>query len=123
MSNDTVVSLAALAPVSAPLTELLRAGARRLIEAAVSAEFEEYLSSFGHEKLSDGRQQVVRNRHLPDRMDRQRGAAQHSQCPVGQRQHPLRVQVPVVQSGDEFIDLVPPQSAFQSHEIQSKTLH
>ena len=67
MSNDTVVSLAALAPVSAPLTELLRAGARRLIEAAVSAEFEEYLSSFGHEKLSDGRQQVVRNRHLPER--------------------------------------------------------
>ena len=32
MSNDTVVSLAAPAPVSDPLTELLRSGARRLIE-------------------------------------------------------------------------------------------
>ena len=34
MSNDTVVSLAAPARVSDPLTELLRSGARRLIEAA-----------------------------------------------------------------------------------------
>ena len=67
MSNDTVVSLAAPAPVSDPLTELLRSGARRLVEAAVRAEFEEYLSSFGHEKLPDGRQRVVRNGHLPER--------------------------------------------------------
>ena len=66
MSNDTVVSLAAPALVPDPLTELLRSGARRLIEAAVRAEFEEYLSSFGHEKLPDGRQRVVRNGHLPE---------------------------------------------------------
>ena len=50
-----------------PLTELLRSGARRLVEAAVRAEFEEYLSSFGHEKLPDGRQRVVRNGRLPER--------------------------------------------------------
>ena len=43
MSNDTVVSLVAPARVSDPLTEVLRSGARRLIEAAVTAEFEEYL--------------------------------------------------------------------------------
>ena len=67
MSNDTVVSLAAPAQVSDPLTELLRSGARRLIEAAVSAEFEEYLSGFVQEKLPDGRQRVVRNGHLPER--------------------------------------------------------
>ena len=67
MSNDTVVSLAAPARVSDPLTELLRTGARRLIEAAVSAEFEEYLAGFVHEKLPDGRQRVVRNGHLPER--------------------------------------------------------
>ena len=41
MSNDNVVSLATPAGVWDPLTELLRTGARRLIEAAVSAEFEE----------------------------------------------------------------------------------
>ena len=46
MSNDTVVSLAAPAPVPDPLTELLRSGARRLVEAAVRAEFEEHLSAF-----------------------------------------------------------------------------
>ncbi len=67
MSNDTVVSLAAPAPVPDPLTELLRSGARRLVEAAVRAKFEEYLSSFGHEKLPDGRQRVVRNGRLPER--------------------------------------------------------
>ena len=61
MSNDTVVSLAAPARVCDPLTELLRTGARRLIEAAVTAEFEEYLSGFVQEKLPDGRQRVVRN--------------------------------------------------------------
>ena len=53
MSNDTVVSPAAPAPVSDPLTELLRSGARRLTEATVRAEFEEYLSSFDHEKLPE----------------------------------------------------------------------
>ena len=67
MSNDTVVSLGAPARVSDPLTELLRTGARRLIEAAVSAEFEEYLSAFVQEQLPDGRQRVVRNGHLPER--------------------------------------------------------
>ena len=67
MNNDTVVSLAAPARVSDPLTELLRTGARRLIEATVSAEFEEYLSGFVQEQLPDGRQRVVRNGHLPER--------------------------------------------------------
>ncbi len=67
MSNDTVVSLAAPALVPDPLTELLRSGARRLVEAAVRAEFEEHLSAFGHEKLPDGRQRVVRNGCLPER--------------------------------------------------------
>ena len=67
MSNDTVVSLAAPARVCDPLTELVRTGARRLIEAAVTAEFEEYLSGFVQEKLPDGRQRVVRNGHLPER--------------------------------------------------------
>lgn len=43
MSNDKVVSSAVPAPVSDPLTDLLRSGARRPIEAAVTAEFEEYL--------------------------------------------------------------------------------
>ena len=67
MGNDNVVSLAAPASVSDPLTDLLRAGARRLIEAAVSAEFGEYLSAFEEQKLPDGRRRMVRNGHLPER--------------------------------------------------------
>ena len=67
MSNDNVISLAAPAEVSDPLTELLRNGARRLIQAAVAAEFEEYLSAFETETLADGRRPVVRNGHLPER--------------------------------------------------------
>ena len=67
MSNDNVVSLAMPAGVCDPLTELPRSRARRLIEAAVRAEFEEYLSGFGHERVPNGRQRVVRNGHLPKR--------------------------------------------------------
>ena len=67
MGDHNVVSLAAPAAVSDPLTDLLRAGARQLIEAAVSAEFGEYLSAFEEKKLPDGRRRVVRNGHLPER--------------------------------------------------------
>ena len=42
-------------------------GALQPIETAVRAEFEEHLSSFGHEKLPDGRQRLVRNGRLPER--------------------------------------------------------
>ena len=67
MSNDTVVSLSAPARVSDPLTELLRTGARWLIEGKVSVGFGEYLSSLAQEKLPDGRQRVVRNCDVPER--------------------------------------------------------
>ena len=67
MGNDKVVSLAAPAVVGDALTELLRTGARRLIEAAVAAEFEECLTVFADERLPDGRRRVVRNGHLPRR--------------------------------------------------------
>ena len=49
------------------MTELPRTGARRLIEAAVAAEFEEFLTGFADERLPDGRQRVVRNGHFPRR--------------------------------------------------------
>ena len=67
MSNDTVVSLTPPALVPDPLTELLRSGARRLVEAAVRAELEEHLSTFGHEKLPDGRPRREAARAPPSR--------------------------------------------------------
>ena len=67
MANDNVVALAAPATVSDPLTDLPRSGARKLIEAAVAAEFDEYLAAFDDQKLADGCQRVVRNGYLPER--------------------------------------------------------
>ena len=63
MSDDALVSLAAPARESNPPGELLRSGGRRAIEAAVSAEFEPYLSGFVRVKRPDGvkGQRVVRN--------------------------------------------------------------
>jgi len=53
--------------LSEPLTDLLRVNARRLIEIAVAAEFEEYLSAFEGDRLPDGRLRVVRNGSHPER--------------------------------------------------------
>jgi len=50
-----------------PLTQLLRSGARTLIQEAVRAEFDEFLAKFANERLEDGRQAVVKNGHLPKR--------------------------------------------------------
>lgn len=50
-----------------PLTQLLRRGARTLIQEAVKAEFEEFLAQFTQERLEDGRQAVVKNGFLPKR--------------------------------------------------------
>lgn len=49
------------------LTELLRTGAKRLIQEAVEAELQELLEHYADIKLSDGRHTVVRNGYLPER--------------------------------------------------------
>jgi transposase-like protein len=49
------------------LTELLREGARDLIQAAVEAEVADFLARFTEERDACGRQRVVRNGHLPER--------------------------------------------------------
>ena len=66
-NSVNVISLAPPTQVSDPFTDLLGTGARRLIEAAVLAEFEQYMVSFTPGKLPDGRQRAVRNGHLPKR--------------------------------------------------------
>lgn len=49
------------------LSELLRGGARQLIEEAVEAELREFLESLSPQRLADGRRQIVRNGYLPER--------------------------------------------------------
>jgi putative transposase len=49
------------------LTDLLRDGARRLLAEAVEAEVLAWIDAHAHLKGQDGRRQVVRNGHLPER--------------------------------------------------------
>jgi len=53
--------------VDDPLTEMLRQGARTLIEQALQAELEALLENVGHLKDERGRRRVVRNGYLPER--------------------------------------------------------
>jgi len=49
------------------LTELLRAGARQLIEQAVEAELQALLEQHSDRRTADGKAGVVRNGYLPER--------------------------------------------------------
>ena len=69
MYEDTVVSFSHPDRISIedPLTEVLRAGARRLLAEAVEAEVAAFIEE--HADLSDdsGRRRVVRHGYLPER--------------------------------------------------------
>ena len=52
---------------SDPLSDVLRAGARHLIEQAVEAELIALLSAHADDKTDDGRARLVRHGHLPER--------------------------------------------------------
>ena len=67
MKQDNVIELARPGHVSDALSELLRAGAKQLIEQAVEAELQEYLSTVQSGRDTHGRRAVVRNGHLPQR--------------------------------------------------------
>ena len=67
MDENRVVALRQKGAIDDPLTEILRAGARRLIAQAVEAEFETFLGANADLVLADGRQRVVRHGHDPVR--------------------------------------------------------
>ena len=67
MNENRVVALRQKGAIDDPLTEILRAGARRVIAQAVEAEFETFLGSNADLVLADGRQRVVRHGHDPVR--------------------------------------------------------
>jgi len=49
------------------LTELLRNGARKLIECAIESELEDYMAQYSTRRTADGKAGVVRNGYLPER--------------------------------------------------------
>ena len=67
MTENNVFALRQKDEIDDPLTEILRSGAKRLIEQAVEAEFAAFLGSHADLKLPDGRQRVVRHGRDPVR--------------------------------------------------------
>jgi putative transposase len=56
-----------LAELALPLEELVRRGARDILQRAIEAEVEQLLDEMGSVRLIDGRRAVVRNGYLPGR--------------------------------------------------------
>ena len=67
MSKDSVVAFRTPEANEDPLTELLRTGAKRLIQQAVEAELTELLAHYEGQVDGQGRRAVVRNGYLPAR--------------------------------------------------------
>lgn len=67
MSEDTVVRLPQPGAIDDPLTELLRDGARKLLQQAIEAEVEALLAEHAGLVTEDGRRRVVRHGHGPER--------------------------------------------------------
>ncbi len=65
--NSTVVRLRQPDEFDDPLTDVLRAGARRLLAQAVEQEAEAFLAEMKGLRLEDGRERVVRHGHGPAR--------------------------------------------------------
>ncbi len=100
MGKDSVVEFRAPEAIEDPLTELLRTGARQLIQQAIEAELAELLAQYERAVDDRGWRVVVRNGYLPER---------EILTGVG----PVSVKVPKVRSrGEETVvfrsALVPP---------------
>lgn len=100
MEESNIVEFTGRDGISDPLTDLLRKGARQLLQSAVETELETFLAEFADQKSSTGHAAVVRNGHHPERS---------VQTGIG----PVTVKVPKVRSktGDPISfrsALVPP---------------
>lgn len=67
MKDDNVVQLPRAGAIKDALTEVLRAGAQRLLAEAIEAELDEFLALMEQRRMTDGRAAVVRNGYLPSR--------------------------------------------------------
>jgi transposase-like protein len=85
MSKSNCIEHSGREQIGDPLTELLRKGARNLIQQAVEAELVEFMARFEGRYLEDGRASVVRNGYHPER-------------PIQTGIGPVTVQIPKVRS-------------------------
>ena len=68
MNQNTVISFLDRDRISDPFNELLRAGARKLIEQAIESELQEILVQYSGKRSDSGHAAVVRNGYLPERV-------------------------------------------------------
>lgn len=87
MDDATIIEFSGRDAVVDPLTDLLRKGARELLQTAVEAELDTFLAQFAERRTSNGRAAVVRNGHHPERT---------VQTGIG----PVTVKVPKVRAKD-----------------------
>lgn len=87
MDETTIVEFSGRDAVTDPLTDLLRKGARELLQAAVEAERDAFLAEFAERRTSDDRAAVVRSGYQPERA---------VQTGIG----PVTVKVPKVRAKD-----------------------
>ena len=67
MSKNNILSFEKPAEIQDPLTDLIRAGARQLLQSAIEAELQELLQQFQGQTTDSGQASVVRNGYLPER--------------------------------------------------------
>ena len=67
-TSINVVRLRQPDKIDDPLTDVLRAGARRLLAQAVELEAEAFLAEMRELRLPDGRDRLVRHGHGPERL-------------------------------------------------------
>ena len=87
MKKNNVIDLSGRETFTDSLTELLRTGARQLIEQAVETELTDFMGQFSGRLLNDGKAAVVRNGHHPQR---------EIQTGIG----PVTVKIPKVRAKD-----------------------
>ncbi len=87
MDDATIIGFAGRDAVTDPLSDLLRKGARELLQAAVGAERDAFLTKLVARRTSDGRLAVVRSGYHPERA-------------VQTRAGPVTAKVPKVRAKD-----------------------
>ena len=87
MDDATIIDFTGRDTVADPLTDLLRKGAKELLQAAVEAERDTFLAEFAARRTADGRAAVVGSGYHPERS---------VQTGIG----PVTVKVPKVRAKD-----------------------
>lgn len=85
MRKDNVIDLINPEQIEDPLMELIKDGAKRILQAAIEEEVQACLREFSERRTEDGKAGVVRNGYLPER---------EIQTGIG----PVKVRIPKVRS-------------------------